>query len=726
MRHILQGDLKRALRLSACLFALSCGAQGALAEESSDSEIGEIIVTAQKRAQNVQDAPATINVLSADDVANRQIRSLDDLQTQVAGLKFDPIAGNSNVTIRGVGTTFTTGAGENSVSLHLDGVYISSPQAASLGQFDLGGIEVLRGPQGTLYGKNSTSGIVNFLSAAPTEQFEAGLRAGYGNYNEQKAAGYVSGPLAENVNARLYVEGGRHDGYVENLQTGQKLADQRYFGARLGIDADPTDSWNVKARVTYRREGSNGPWLQPFNPDFLLLPVQNTVTAPRKLNSPLNYDGNRKLWFGSLTNSFDLGEVTLVSITGASKLNVNYNSFDTLAQGNPLDPFFPNASLLINYQVQVKTLSQEFNVKGNSGNLDWLAGVFYYDESGKNTAGLTLPASLGGPLIRAQRNRSKRQSASAFADITVNMSENTKMFGGVRGLYERARNDLTVHYELPDGTFLFNDCVAGSPPQKVTDWSATGRLGVQHDFSEDVMAYSQVSRGYKSGGFSVGTCRNQFKPETVNAVEAGLKTRLLDRKATLNFSAFYYDYSNIAVEQSTLTGTDVVNAPKSELYGVEIDSRIAITPNWTLDGNATFMHSEYRNFLSSGGAVFGDPDGTSLAGRALNKAPGASGTIGTELKFPVGTGNLTLRGEGYFTSSYRLREYNSSVLKQKGYSIFNAFITYEPNDRLAFRAFARNISKTNYIQGTVVALGGVNGVFNPPRTFGAEMEVKFR
>ena len=698
--------------------------------DGSSTGLNEIIVTAQKRSQNLQDVPAVINALDAGMIEDRQIGGLEELQGAVAGLKFDPVSGNSNISIRGVGTTFTTGAGENSVSLHLDGVYLSSPQGAGLGQFDLGGIEVLRGPQGTLYGKNSTAGIVNFISAAPTREFEAGVTAGYGNYDDLKGSAYVSGPLSDGVRARLYIEGGQRDGYVKNLQTGQDLDDLRYIGGRFGIDADVSPGWDMEARLTYRREASNGPVRQPYDLNRLSLPIQDTIVTPRRLNSPLIFDGNRSIALASLKNTFDLGgNVNLVSITGASRLRVNYNSLDSLAQGNPNDPIFANLTIPIAQGVRVSTFSQEFNLKGDSGPVDWLVGAFYYNEINRTTGSVTLDGRLlGSPsaLIRVSNGRSKRESASIFADATISVSDATRLFGGVRGLYERSQNDLLVTFQLPGGTVVQTDCSPGAPLQRVTDWSATGRIGLQHDLSDDVMAYGQLSRGYKSGGFSNSTCGNQYKPETVNAIETGLKARFLDRRATLNFAAFYYDYKNISVEQSTIFGTNVVGAPKSEIYGLDIDGRLQVNDMLSFDGNASFVHSEYKRFLSTGGAIFGEPDGTDLAGRALNKAPGASGTIGTQLEFPVGSGKITLRGEAYFTSGYRLREYNDPSLRQNAYELYNAFVTYEPNELVTVRGFVRNITKTNYIQGTVVQLNGVTGVYNPPRTYGVELALKIR
>ena len=696
-------------------------------EGQGQNDSSEIIVTALKRSQNLQDVPATINAIGAEALKERQINSLEDLQSQVAGLKFDPIAGNSNIAIRGVGTTFTTGAGENSVSLHLDGVYLSSPRGAAMGQFDLGSVEVLRGPQGTLYGKNSTAGIVNFISAAPTNTFEAGLTLGYGNYDDKKIKAYVSGPLSDTVRARLYLEAGDRDGYTRNLTTGQDLDDLRQFSGRVAIDADVTSGWKMELRFTARNDDYNGPVFQPYRQDALPLPISGTVTTPRELNSPMIYDGQRNVRLLSVKNSFDIGDVTLVSLTGASQLNVK-DRFDTLAQYNPTDPFLPSLSIPIGYDLVVKTASQEFNLKGKNGGLDWLLGAFYYYENQNLRSTVLLSeALLGAPpaLVRVASGESNRNSASLFADGTLNLTDATRVFAGVRGIYERMTNDLLVTLSIANGgPQIAVDCDPSTPQQNVTDWSATGRVGIQHDVTQDVMVYGQASRGYKSGGFSNNTCRNQFKPETVNALEFGLKSQLFDRRLTLNASAYYYDYRNISVEQSTIFGTFVVNAPKSHVLGVDVDGRLAINDWWSVDGNATFLRTRYDRFFSSGGAAYGDPDGTDLSGRTLNKAPGASGTVGTTFKIPVGSGKLTLRGEGYFSAGYRLREYSSPIFRQKAYQLWNAYLTYDVNDNLTMRLYGKNLSKTNYLQGTVAELAGANAVFNPPRTYGVEATMK--
>ena len=681
---------------------------------SAPVENDVIVVTALKREQVLQDVPATINALGGETLKERQIQSLADLETQVAGLKFDPISGNSNVTVRGIGTTFTTGAGENSVSLHLDGIYISSPRAGGVGQFDLQRVEVLRGPQGTLYGKNSTAGIVNFISAAPTNNFEASVSLGYGNYDDKKGKLVVSGPLSDSVRARLYVEGGDRDGYAKNLTTGQDLDDLRYIGGRIGIDADISADWLMELRVTARSDEYAGPYFQPYDEDILPLPVPGTIVTPRVVQSPLVYEGDRDIILGSLRNTWNIGDVTLVSITGASKLKVE-DYFDSLAQDPLVVP--------IGTDLTVETASQEFNLKGTSGNLDWLAGLFYYYERQDLESFVVLTPALTGAVFtqtRVAKGVAKRHSASIFGDGTYNITDRTRIFAGVRGLYERASNDLTVDYVTDEGLLLFTECTPDAPRQRVKDWSATGRVGVQHDFSDDVMAYSQYSRGYKSGGFSNNTCGNEYKPETVNALELGVKTRLFDGRVTFNAAGYYYQYDNLSVEQSTITGTFIVQAP-GKLWGLDVDGSVEITDYLTIDGNATFLDSKYGRFPSSGGAPLGTPDGTDLRGNSFNKAPSASGTLGASLKLPVASGQLTLRGEGYFTSSYRLREYNNDLLKQDGYEIYNAYLTYRPNDTLTVRAFGRNLTKTDYLQGTVVEILGANGVYNAPRTYGVEV-----
>ncbi|MDB5972296.1 MAG: hypothetical protein JWQ90_4746 [Hydrocarboniphaga sp.] len=687
---------------------------------NAGSQVEEVIVTAQKRSQSVQDIPATIDAIGAEDLKDRQLSSLADLQSQIPGLKFDPVGGSSNITVRGIGTTFTTGAGENSVALHEDGVYLSSARAAAMGQFDLQRVEVLSGPQSTLYGKNSTAGVVNFISATPTSEFEAGTTFGLGNYSDKKAQAYVGGPIGDRVRARLYGDAESRDGYTKNLTTGQGLDDLKAYGGRLSIDADITPFWLMEARVTARTEHFAGPAFQPFDPSSPPLPSPDIDYTPRELNTDVIYDSKRDLELASIRNTFDLGDnLSLVSLTGASHFHM-HQIYENLAE--------PPFSVPGDTPITFKTASQEFNLKGDSDKLQWLLGSFVYYESSHVSSTIVLPAALvGSPTDINNRGleSATRVSASGFGDATWRISDATRVFGGARLLHEYMRNNLTNSLDT-EGTTVATVCTPGNPEQVYNDWATTGRVGVQHDVTEQAMTYAQLSRGYKAGGFSNNACGNEYKPEKVNAAELGVKSRWLDRALTLNASAYYYDYKNLSIEQSSLAQTAIVNAPKSHVLGLDLQGRWRLTQTWGVDGNATFLKSAYDEFISSGGAALGTPDGTSLEGRALNKAPSAAGSLGTDLKWAAGQGGfVSMRGETVLSSPYRLREYDGSASRQAGYALYNAYAIYSPIEPFTVRAYVRNISNTDYVVGTIVFLQGAVAAFNQPRTYGVEFAYTF-
>ena len=249
-------------------------------------QVAEVVVTAQRRSENIQKVPMAVAAISAEAIRNRGIESLDDVQSQVPGLKFGHFSGGDNVSIRGVGSAFVSGAGQSSVAIYVDGVYLSQIESLGMGQADLAGIEVLKGPQGTLYGRNSTGGVVNFKTNAPTSQFSYGATVGYGNYNDIKAEGYVSGPVSDRVRLRLFIENEDRQGYTTNDFTGQKLNGLNSFGGRLSLDADVTDRWKTEIRLSSWKDSYTGPVYDGFDPNFALLPAPFIDFDARRVNSP--------------------------------------------------------------------------------------------------------------------------------------------------------------------------------------------------------------------------------------------------------------------------------------------------------------------------------------------------------------------------------------------------------------------------------------------------------
>lgn len=690
-------------------------------------KVAEVVVTAERRAENIQKVPMAVAAISATAIRDRNIESLDDVQNEVPGVKFGHFSGGDNVTIRGVGSAFISGAGQSSVAIYVDGVYLSQIESLGMGQADLSGIEVLKGPQGTLYGRNSTGGVVNFTSNAPTSTFSYGATVGYGNYNANKEEGYVSGPLSDKVRLRLFIQNEARDGDITNDDTGQKVNGVRSFGGRLSLDADVSERWKTEIKLSSFKDNYTGPVYDGIYSGFALVPAPYNDFDAYRVNTPVHYGSARTNSILSIKNIIKLNDqIKLVSTTGFNDF-INNEGLDAL--GNSLLPL----PIVIHRRADEAT--QEFNLIGESRKVRWILGAFFLNElvdqnnttDESNLAGIT-PAHISiGPVATSVLQHGKVQSlersASAFGDVSYNLTDSTKIYGGLRVTYDQVKQKLT------EGTSVFgantNLCAPDTDPEEVKDTSVTGRGGLQQTITSSSMAYIQYSRGYKSPGFSQSTCRNPFAAETLDSVEAGYKSQWFDGRLTFNADAFHYGYSNLQLEQATLTGIPVVNAPKAHIWGFESTIVASITPNFRLDGGVVLLDAHYDRFVNQ------DPNngvalGANLAGIQLDNAPSAAGNLGAEIDHRWDQfGKITLRGEVTMTTSYHVREFNTPYTIQNAYGLVNLYTTYEtPDGHYQLRLFAKNVNNVTVLSGEL-GYGGALGEFEMPRTFGAEASVRF-
>lgn len=695
-------------------------APAALAAESSkdqkpsvsaeaDAPNDEIIVTAQRRAENIQDVPIAINALTSAQMKERQIESVADLAATIPGIKFAEFSGAGNVYIRGVGTSIVSGAGESSVAAHIDGIYIGVAQATTMVQDDLGRIEVLRGPQGTLYGRNSTGGVINYISADPTKEFAASISALYGNYDRKQVQGYISGPLSDNVRIRLYGKYQDRDGYILNTITGQRLDNIKQGAGRVSIEADLTPNWTSKLRVTADHENIAGPVFDAFvtAPPPLLT---GSNLDPRKVNSPTISSGFKEIWVGSFKNEFKLGGLKLTSLSGLVDFTFN-SHYDGVASPTPAT---------ITRNAHSRDYSQEFNLSGSADKLDFMVGLYYY-RSDKNVTSVTDYHLI--PIFALRPNgvitqSSQQRSYSAFGDLTLHVSDRFRLFGGARYSIERLDQSL----DSRSGAAI--SC-SGANIQRYRGEAISGRFGAQADVSQDVMVYGQFSHGFKPGGFSSSQCNNAYAAETINAVEGGVKSTLANGLGTLNASAYYYDYTNLQLEQVVLGGIPVSVAPKSRIFGAEVAASLNISKALRLDLSGAYNNATYRQFINNDKSL-GGAAGTNLAGFPLNNSPKFSGAAALENTFELGdAASLKIRGEVNYSSSYFVRETNNPLLNVGPYALVNAFATLGfDNDRYTIRVFGKNLTNRTILAG-VIGFGGLLGTFQPPRTYGVEATVRF-
>ena len=711
----LAGTAMSGLLISSPAMAQEAAASGAGEAQSSTGVGSEIIVTAQRREQRLQDVPIAVSVLSEEALAERGINSLGDVAGQVAGMSFGTVAGAGNITVRGIGTAIESGSGEGSVAVHLDGIFLGQVKAYPMSAMDLGSVEVLKGPQSTLYGRNSVAGVINMISAKPTSTLSIGGMVGYGNYSHLRGNLHLSGPLGDNVRVRAFVEGEQHDGYVKNPLTGKGIDDLRAYGTRLSVDADITSNWTAEIRWTHRREESVPFTPDSYDPTFAFGPGTNDFRPYYVATSAEGQSGTRNFDLVSVRNIINVGDATLVSLTG-------FGGIDALAA---FDNFgIPGMPVVIESDTKQEQISQEFNLNGTNGGVDWLAGLFFFQNK-QDILGRGCFTAVGLPFCANQEGNSTQTSFSAFGDVTVAVSDRARIFGGARYLWDKSSQELTVFNTTPDGTLINFDCTPETVPQKRDRAAITGRIGFQYDVMRDGMIYGQYSRGYKAPGYSQSTCDNPFDAETIDAFEIGLKSSLANGAVTLNASAFFYLDHDLQFEAAVPTGVVVQNFPESRSYGVEVDLTVEPVENLRFNFAGLYVKAEYLE-LTNLDPLNGYPFGADLRGEPLNQSPEFSANIGAEYEVPLGdAGSLTLRGESYLTTEYKLREVPTDWATQKGYVTGNLYAIYRSADEAYYlRGFVKNIANEAVLGGVYAYLGAL-GVYQPPRTYGVEVGFDF-
>ncbi|MFM5923768.1 MAG: TonB-dependent receptor [Novosphingobium sp.] len=768
-------NFKGMLRITAALVALSAGmnpvqavAQSQSAASASEEAGGEIIVTAQRREQNLQDVPVAVTAITGAKIADLGIRSSADIAGIVPNLGIGLPAGEGNqplIYIRGVGLadTNSNNAGPNGV--YVDEVYVSSPGAQTFQLFDLDRVEVLKGPQGTLYGRNATGGAINFITAKPGKDFQAQGSLSYGSFNTVHGEAAVGGPLSDSVRFRLSGTGTTSDGYVHNLLSGRRENGQGSFALRgqlavdLGGNLDALlnvhgGKVNVRA-PQYRSLGLLDPasgFTTPCAADAVLAGQCGNVLG--YISPPGFYDGeydrSEKLNVENLGTSlrlnWKLGGATLTSIT-AYDHNTKTHREDTDAS--------PLAILAIDYGVKSDTVTQELRLSGSGARIDWVFGGYYLNEvlkqdqtgdlfrelrfltpgGGADTAGAT---TGGAPVLFARTlNRQTTEAAALFGQIEYRLAPNLRATLGGRYNYERKHFLAAAQLEdaIVDGTPIPGGVVPlYAFDNRKTFENVSFKAGLDYDLAPDVMAYASVSTGFKSGGFNGGFLSfdpaeaavqaEPFGEETLTAYEVGLKSRLFDRRLRFNAAAFLYDYKDLQLYTLINTGTIPLtlldNAANARIYGAEFE--VVARPIERLDVtlNLGLLHTEIRNFVSAG---------TYFSGNRLALSPEVTFSGQVDYEVPLASG-LSLAFQPAF--SYRSNQFfsadNNPLLRQDGYWLVDGRIALEGQDgRWEAAVFGRNLTARKYVNFAtdLTDFGTIEQFRGEPRTFGVELRFKY-
>lgn len=598
-----------------CLTAAGAHAQTAGAA-NNDLRVDEVIVTAQKRAENVQDVPINVSVLTADDLRTQGVIALSDIALKTPGLYYAESPEAAEIKVRNIGSSSGNPSFEQSVGLFVDGVYTGRERSFQAIFLDVARVEVLKGPQSLLFGKNTTAGAISVITADPSDNAEATLTALYGQDDEYELTGILSGPLTDAWSARLAVRTTQAPQYLRNAATGQDQPDDQGFAARAKLKYDG-ERLRVTFKGEYSKKDQTGGAFQMFNvdppvealfriydPNFDGVLNDNRTADGALLPGNKEFNENEAYGLG-VTADLDLGDWTLTSITA-------YNSID-YSQGQDVDfsAAAPFAISLFNSQ-GYEGFSQEFRLASPSDRrLEWLLGAFYLNSELKDGARNTCFA-FGINECAVFTYSQEQELLSGFVKGTLSFTDNLRVSGGVRYGHETKSGqqalkitefDLTTPVTNPArlapaaGAFGWVPHV--NPRAEITENNWSPAVNVQYDLNEDIMVYVSYARGSKGGGFNAidgdGT-KFIFDEEVAESYEAGAKSDFFGGRLRLNLALFNSTFDDLQVSFYTGTAFEVGNAAKARVRGIEADTSLIIAEGVQLSGYASYIDAEFESF----------------------------------------------------------------------------------------------------------------------------------
>lgn len=591
------------------------------AQAQSREEVpGEIVVTSQKRTERLQDVPLAVTALSGDTLTSRQINDTNALANAIPSLTYtqNNNVSNSTFRIRGIGTSLFNQGSESSVSTVVDGVVLARQAQGFVDLADIERVEVLRGPQGTLFGKNATGGVISVVTARPTHEWTGRAEATIAEQDEYRVKGTVSGPLADTLRARLSGFYNDVGGHIDNVATGKDKNGFRSWGLRGKLDWDATERLNLLLTADYRKTDADccqPQYLQVTTP--LLASLIAPVVAGRH-NRQVNIDtpsfNDTRQWIVSLEGNLELGDHTLTSVTAWQKFDFDNNvDVDGLPYDGPLLlPYGQSKYLLNGGPAGVRQFTQELRLTSPEHRpLTYVLGLYYLDldltrsfrrrlqscAGGTTTVGAVCPNATN--LSTWHEASGETRQWAAFGQAEWNVIDRLSLIGGWRLQRE------TVRYagNRPGTALVSGDTplmAASIGDGSTADTDLSGKIGLQYRFSPNAQAYVTWTRGYKGAAYDLEVSadfanQRAVRPETVKAWEAGVKLDLFDRLLTVNTALFYADYTDLQVQAAqtdpvtNTTSFVPTNAGSARTKGVEIEFTARPARGLTLSGGGTYL-----------------------------------------------------------------------------------------------------------------------------------------
>lgn len=724
------------LMMSASLLAGLSFAAPAAARETEDEAksrgVDQIVVTARKKEESLQETPVSVTAFTDEAISRAGITEINDVAVRTPGLVYGNFGDQklSPTSLRGViGGSGSAGA-DPAVGFYMDEVFLGQGVGATIDLFDLERIEVLRGPQGTLFGRNTIGGVIHYTTKRPTDEFEAVLEAEVGNYDSRRLSAAISGPIVgDSVLGRFSFVRNQREGTSNNVI--------------LQEDVNSDDSWSTRGQLLFNL-ADNAEWLVSgdyrktdqdslvfetlsYNDASTFVAVLDGAGLERNADP---YDRNvyandityeqSEAWGVSSNFTLDLGGVEVVNITAyrehtyENRTDTDRSALDWAYDGDPED---------------VSRFSSELRFSGTTGPFDWVFGGYYLDQETDNQSFIELGPdllalfSIPGSLTSGSSALLELESYAAFGSITWNLTDRfDATFGG-----RYTTEDKSIDYSQSDALGLLGGDFAIAASDTWSEFTPSANL--RYRFSDDVTGYATVSRGFKSGGFNdaLGDANGiSFDPEELWNYELGLKSTLFDGLMTANIAVFYMDWSDIQISgdnpNTPVFDPIILNAGAAHSTGVEVEILAEPTENLRLGVNGAWLEAEYED-----GQL---PDGTPLD--RIPRAPEYTASLSAEYHAPVGGslewflgGEVLARGESYLTPA------NQEDGKVDPYALINLSAGLEAADgSWRFSVWGRNVTDEDVKErlfdlADQDVIGQKFIILNDPLTYGVSLRIQY-
>lgn len=726
---------------------------------SNSAVLEEVVVTAQRREQSLQDVPVSVTAFSSDKLKQVGAINSTDIAQFTPGMSLVNTAGEGNklnVVIRGVGLSSASEIIEGNVGVYQDEVYLGNRSGLSFNLFDVDRVEVLRGPQGTLYGNTTTGGLVHYISRKPTDELEGYVNTQYGEENSLRVAGALSGPLTDGVSARIAGVWNSHDGYFDNRINADN--NKLESGAVRGqLSWDITPDLNILLSASW---GENDPgvgpgfkprvaWVNPATGLGEVLPSTstnfgvcagcdsggNSYSANEQgdfLTRSAEIRGNLRVERQSVGGviTWDVGGATLTSVTNFTFVDKDYAEDGDGGPGITLEQFTLTDS---------NQFVQELRLAGDTDRLTWSAGAFYYTNDTKSDFAIDFgPGFNAGnpfpPWVQDTFTYSDKTNWSIFGDVSYRLTDNISLNGGLRYFEEEQKRS-----GFRNRFFVFGFAVPRDREHEseITFEDLTGHIGLQWDIDDEKMAYAKVSRGVRPGELdSERIVRNQLFPllgeERLISYEIGYKAEFPELALRFNASAYYYDYEDRHTRAFEGFNSFLFNVD-ADVMGLDLEVEMNPTDNLELSLSAGFLDGEINDLEFGGDSDPTSPTFNSLAGTTrdtdLPNAPDVTIAGSARYTWPLNSGaNVALVLSGSYRSSAFSEAQNNPVQKIPSYGIVNSRLSYTSVDgKWSAGAYVNNMFDEEYISfvGFVTSIGVAQQFIGRPRFAGIFFDYNF-